>query len=59
MIWRQSRDISVCNYPHHMVYEIFTNQGTLRIVENKTTKQVEVLKEPPTKPPRLAECSPV
>lgn len=43
LIWRQSRDISVCNYPRHTVYEIFTNQGTLRLIQEKDTSRFEVI----------------
>lgn len=43
MIWRQSRDISVMNYPNYIVYEIFTNQGFIHISHNKTTDKVELL----------------
>lgn len=39
-IWRQSRDISVWNYPQHTVFEIFTNQGTLMICQEKASSQV-------------------
>jgi hypothetical protein len=39
-IWRQSRDISVWNYPQHTVFEIFTNQGTLMICQEKTSSEV-------------------
>lgn len=40
LIWSQSRDIRVCNYPKAMVYEIWTNQGFLRIGHDKETNAV-------------------
>lgn len=40
LIWRQSRDISVLNYPNHTVYEIFTNQGYIRISQDKNTQKI-------------------
>ena len=43
LIWRQSRDISVLNYPKHFVYEIYTNQGYLRIVQCKETNALQML----------------
>ena len=43
VIWRQSRDISVYNYPSHMLYEIYTNQGYLYVSHDKTKNKVEVL----------------
>ena len=42
LIWRQSRDITVLNYAHHTIFEIFTNQGTLRIIQDKHTQKLEV-----------------
>lgn len=46
LIWRQSRDISVLNYPSVTVFEIFTNQGTLRIAQDKTTSALFKVEEP-------------
>ena len=43
LIWRQSRDISVWNYSQAIVYEIYTNQGTLFIRQNKDNGSVDVL----------------
>lgn len=43
LIWRQSRDIYVLNYPSHTLYEIFTNQGTLRIIHERETDRFEVI----------------
>jgi hypothetical protein len=40
LIWTQSRDIRVLNYPRAMVYEIWTNQGYLRIGHDKETNAV-------------------
>jgi len=41
MIWRQSREISVYNHEHAIVYEIYTNQGYLCVSQNKTNGKVE------------------
>ena len=41
IIWTQSRDIRVVNYPEVMVYEIFTNKGYLYIAHDKTTNKIE------------------
>lgn len=43
LIWRQSRDISVMNYPSHMVYEIYTNQGYFYVTQDKTNDKLEVV----------------
>ncbi len=40
-IWRQSRDISVWNYPSHMVFEINTNKGIVQVCQNKTTDKID------------------
>lgn len=40
LIWSQSRDIKVLNYPHHFVYDIWTNHGLLRIAQEKDTKSL-------------------
>lgn len=48
MIWRQSRDIAVLNYSHFFVYEIFTNQGFLRICVDKTTNTISLLDSTPS-----------
>ncbi len=42
-IWKQSRDISVMNYPNHLVYEIYTNQGYFYITQDKKTEKIEVM----------------
>ena len=41
LLWRQSRDISVYNYQNSMVYEIFTNQGYLYLIQDKEKKSLE------------------
>jgi hypothetical protein len=43
MIWSQSRDIYVRNYPEFLVYEIFRNGGSLYVRENKSTGFVDVV----------------
>lgn len=43
-IWRQSRDMSVLNYPKHLVYEIYTSKGYFYVSYNKDTEKLEVLK---------------
>lgn len=43
MLWRQSRDISVCNYANHTCYEIFTNHGTLKLICDKHTNKYYVI----------------
>lgn len=35
LLWRQSREISVMNYPNHLVYEIYTNQGYFYVAHDK------------------------
>lgn len=47
LIWRQSRDISVLNYPRHTVFEIFTNQGTIKVIQDKESKRYEVIDPTP------------
>ena len=42
-IWRQTRDISVLNYPKHIVYEIYTHQGYFYVSHNKDTDKFEIL----------------
>jgi len=44
LIWRQSRDISVYNYPGHIIYEIYTNQGYMYVSEEKDSKKVDVVR---------------
>lgn len=43
LLWKQSRDICVYNYPYHTLFEIYTNQGFLRIIQEKSTDRIEVL----------------
>lgn len=43
LIWKQSRDISVMNYPTHLVYEVYTNQGYFYISQNKANDKLEVI----------------
>lgn len=43
LVWRQSRDMSVMNYPSHIVYEIYTNQGYFYVSQDKTNDKLEVL----------------
>lgn len=45
LIWRQPREISVLNYPNHMVYEIYTNSGFQYLVQDKTTEKIECVKK--------------
>jgi hypothetical protein len=45
LIWKQTRDISVMNYPNHVVYEIYTHQGYFYVSEDKETKKFSVLKD--------------
>jgi hypothetical protein len=44
LVWRQSRDMSVLNYPGHIVYEIYTNHGYIYVSENKTNHKIDVVK---------------
>jgi len=44
-IWKQSRDISVLNYPKHLIYEIYTNQGYFYVSHNKETDKFEILED--------------
>ncbi len=43
LIWRQSRDMSVMNYPGYTLYEIYTSKGYFYVVKNKETQSLEVL----------------
>lgn len=43
LIWRQTRDISVYNYPKTMVYEITTNQGYIYLLQDKDNNKVEAV----------------
>lgn len=43
LVWRQSRDISVYNYSKTMVYEIFTNQGYLYLIQDKEKDTIEAI----------------
>jgi hypothetical protein len=47
LIWSQSRDIRVLNYPGTMVYEIYTNGGYLRIGVDKDTNELYKVDELP------------
>ena len=47
LIWSQSRDIRVLNYPNVMVYEIYTNNGYLKIGQEKGTNQLYKVDELP------------
>ena len=40
-IWHQSRDIRVSNYAKAILYEIPTNHGTIRLVQDKDTNQMQ------------------
>ena len=44
VIWRQSREISVSNYPNHLVYEIYTNSGYLYCIQAKEGEKIECVK---------------
>lgn len=41
LIWKQSREISVLNYPKHVVYAIYTNQGYIYVSKDKETGKIE------------------
>ena len=41
LMWHQTRDMTVMNYPGHVVYQIYTNQGFVHVCQNKTTNQIE------------------
>ena len=43
VIWTQSRDMRIINYPETIVYEIYTNQGFLYIGHDKKTDKIEKL----------------
>jgi len=43
LVWRQSRDMSVLNYPGHIVFEIYTNHGYIYVSQNKSTQKIEVI----------------
>jgi hypothetical protein len=44
LIWKQSRDINVLNYPNYMVYEIYTNNGFLHFIQEKEGGKIECSK---------------
>lgn len=43
LVWRQSRDMSVLNYPGHVVFEIYTNHGYIYVSQDKTSHKIEVI----------------
>lgn len=45
LIWSQSRDIRILNYPRHFVYEIWTNQGYMKICHDKDTNHIQRIDE--------------
>ena len=45
MLWRQSREIVVLNYPKFYVYEILSNSTVIRLIENKDTNRFIVLNQ--------------
>lgn len=45
LIWSQSREIRLLNYPKHTVYEIYTNAGFLHFIQDKESGKVECLKK--------------
>lgn len=47
LIWVQSRDIRVLNYPKTIVYEIYTNKGYLKVGCDKETNELYKIDELP------------
>lgn len=45
LIWRQSREMYVLNYPNHVVFEVYTNKGYLYFIQDKTTDAIEVIND--------------
>jgi hypothetical protein len=42
LLTTQTRDINVLNYPNHVVYAIFTNQGFIYVAKDKLNKSIEI-----------------
>ena len=42
LVWKQSREMSVLNYPNHLLYEIYTNQGYFYVAHDKIKDTFEV-----------------
>ena len=42
LVWKQTREIEVLNYPRHIVYQIYTNQGYLYFIQDKDTQKISV-----------------
>lgn len=43
LVWSQSRDMRVLNYPRHMVFEIYTNHGYIYVSQDKSSQKIEVI----------------
>ena len=43
LLWSQSREITVMNYPKHTVYAIFTNHGFIYVCNDKEKKTVHII----------------
>ena len=42
MIWRQTRDITVINYPKAIVYELYTAEGYVYVLHDKKKNEFVV-----------------
>lgn len=41
LLWSQSTEVKFLNYPKHLVWEIWTNNGFIYLVKDKQTKKIE------------------
>lgn len=43
LVWKQSREMSVLNYPNHLLYEIYTNQGYFYVAQDKKDDTFQIM----------------
>lgn len=46
LLWSQTREIRYLNYPKHLAWEIWTNNGYIYLVQDKITKKIEYTESP-------------
>lgn len=46
LLTSQSRDMTVLNYPKHIIYAIWTNNGYIYVAKDKETKKIEYTESP-------------
>ena len=46
LLWHQTRDVKYLNYPNHIEWELYTNQGFIYLAKHKITHEIEYTEKP-------------